>query len=100
MFLAVPLAIFLVLCALPPGKPAILACVAVIVGALAIFVVVGQGSIMSAHAPLAVAAAILAGAVQRLRSRLDWQGLRSPYPVAVGVGFLGLGVLIVRLLGI
>jgi hypothetical protein len=97
-FLAVPLGVYLALCLLPKGRPAVFGCLGVVLVSLIVLIVAGQ-TVLAAHAAFAVAAAVLAGAVQILRPRLIRDGPRGAYPLAVGLGFAGFGFMIVRLLG-
>ncbi len=97
MFMAVPLGIYVALCVVPAGRLAAIACAAVILAALALFAAAPAGSIPAAHAPLAIAATILAGGLQVLRPRLGGD-LRRSYGVAVALGFVVLGGLILQLL--
>lgn len=97
MFMAVPLGIYIALCAVPAGRLAAIACATVILAALAMFNAAPAGSILPAHAPFAIAATILAAGLQFLRPRLGGS-LRGAYGVAVALGFVVLGGLIFQLL--
>lgn len=100
LFIAAPVLIFLGLALLPYGRPAVIGCAAVVLGAILVWVLPGDNSILVALSPMAIGSVVLAGGVQILRKRLNQTQVRHGYLLFVGLTAIGLGFLIVRLLGI